>query len=296
MKNLDYYLNIKLRATNSEEHICLIEPDISGGKIDRKTIDIIKENKNATAITISGLTQDTFDYFIETYADRFDAINFWKCPSVSNLKKIENLTTVKYITYFWNQRAETLWDFSKTKSLVGLSFNDFTRLHDISDLATASNIEELDFSNKVWAKYIVKSLTPISKCENLKRLTFDPKLIEDCNIEPISKMKHLERLNFPRNLFVTEQVAWLKSKLPSNIESEFLNPYWMTNNPIKMGDKNIDTFIVGKRKPSLDSKIDANKIERYVLEFNRMYDWFLNNPNASPENYKNKKPNTKLDA
>ena len=121
MKNLDYFLKISSRE--KPEHLVLIENDVSGGRITTDTIDKINDNPKAYEITISGLTQDTFNYFIDKYAMRFKAINFWKCPLVHDLNKISQLNQVEYITYFWNQRAESFWDFSKTSSLKGFSFS-----------------------------------------------------------------------------------------------------------------------------------------------------------------------------
>ncbi|EMO55167.1 hypothetical protein LEP1GSC172_2292 [Leptospira noguchii] len=65
---------------NNDGVLNLIEDDISGGKILKERMDTIKSNPHAKTIQISGLRQDTFDYFIENYASQFEAIYFWKCP------------------------------------------------------------------------------------------------------------------------------------------------------------------------------------------------------------------------
>ena len=120
MRNLDYYLRLNSKSADKNTYLSLIQRNISGGRIKRQDIDIIQEFPNITEISISGLTQDTFNYFIENYGHQFKAILFWKCPLVGNLKLLESLDHVEYIVYFWNQRAEGLWDFSKTKALKGL--------------------------------------------------------------------------------------------------------------------------------------------------------------------------------
>jgi hypothetical protein len=91
------------------------------------------------------LNQETFDYFIKNYGNQFEVINFWKCPLVNSFSSIELLYNVKYITYYWNQKAKQLWDFSKTPNLIGFSFNDFTRMDNLEDIAKSTTIEELEF-------------------------------------------------------------------------------------------------------------------------------------------------------
>ena len=92
------------------DEIDLVQKEIGGGRISKEQIDTIGDSQN-TKITISGLTQETFEYFIDTYGNRFQEIIFWKCPIVKELSKLESLVNIESISYFWNQKAETLWDF-----------------------------------------------------------------------------------------------------------------------------------------------------------------------------------------
>jgi len=90
MKNLDYYLeSIVSKAPGRSTYVSLIQRGVSGGRIAKDEIDVIREFPNATEIGISGLTQDTFEYLVENYGHQFQAIIFWKCPLVGNLKAIE---------------------------------------------------------------------------------------------------------------------------------------------------------------------------------------------------------------
>lgn len=66
----------------SETHTCLWlhekDMDIGGGKISIDDIDKLKSYPNIDFVTISGLRQDTFEYFIKTYGNQFKAIRFLK--------------------------------------------------------------------------------------------------------------------------------------------------------------------------------------------------------------------------
>ncbi len=285
MKNLDYYDEpILSKASDQSTYVSLT--DASGGRITKAEIDVIKEFPRATEIAISGLTQDTFEYFVENYGHQFKAVIFWKCPLVGSLKAMEYLDQVEYIVYFWNQRAEHLWDFSKTKSLKGFCYDDFTHMHDISEVADASALEDLRFGNRVWPKYILNTLGPIKECAALKRLSFSAKKIVDGKIEPLAHLKQVEHLWFPSNLFSTEQVAWLKAHLPDTVVSKVLNAYRTIERPLKTSGKDKDTFIVGKGKPFLSSVEDKARISRYVEQFNEMHQWYLENPKTLPDDYR----------
>ena len=287
MKNLDYYMEPFDSGTyDPSSYVSLALREFSGGRIAKEDIDVIQEFPNATEIAISALTQDTFEYFVENYGRQFKAIIFWKCPLIGSLKAIETLDRVEYIVYYWNQRAEHLWDFSKTKALKGFCYDDFTRMHDISEIADAPALEELQFGNRVWAKYILNTLGPIIECTTLKRLAFSAKKILDGKIEPLAHLQQLEQLSFSSNLFSTEQVAWLKAHLPDTVVSKVLNAYWTIDKPLKISDKDKDTVIIGKGKPFLASVEDKERIARYVEQFNEMYHWYLEHSEALPEDYR----------
>ena len=60
MKNLDYYLQLKSETGNKSSYLSLIQENISGGRIAKEDIDVIKQFPNITEVSISWLTQDTF--------------------------------------------------------------------------------------------------------------------------------------------------------------------------------------------------------------------------------------------
>ncbi|MBP2643775.1 MAG: internalin related protein [Firmicutes bacterium] len=223
IQDLDYYLrDFSCRDQLADKCISLLLSDISDGRITYNDIDRLK-NCTATELWISGLNQDTFEYLIETYGQQFKVIYFWKCPLIANFKKLEKLINIEFLIFFWNQRANHLWDLSKNPNLKGISFDDFTRMHTLEEIPLAPNLEELYFGDKVWNKYILDSLEPLSRAEKLKKIIFSAKKINDNDITPLAKIKNLERLEFTSNLFSTEQIAWLTANTTS-INSSILAP------------------------------------------------------------------------
>jgi hypothetical protein len=283
MKNLNFYTHhVHFESPDPSAYVSLLH----SRRIAKEEIDVIKEFPRATEIAISGLTQSTFEYFVEKYGRQFKAIIFWKCPRIGNLNAMESLDQVEYIVYYWNQMAEHLWDFSKTKALKGFCYDDFTRMHDLSELAHAPALEKLEFGNRVWAKYILNTLAPLKECTALKSLAFSAKKIVDGKIEPLAGLKQLEQLSFSSSLFSTEQVAWLKAHLPASVVSKVLTAYWTIDQPLEISGKHKDTFLVGKGKPFLSSVEDQARIARYVEQFHAMRQWFLENPDALPDDYR----------
>ncbi|TWH47966.1 hypothetical protein [Sporomusa sp. KB1] len=276
IQGLDYYLqSFSCRDMIADKCVSLLQSDISGGRITKNDIDSLKDCK-ATEIWISGLTQDTFEYFIETYGHQFKIICFWKCPLIADFKKLETIINIEYLIFFWNQRVTHLWDLSKNSKLKGLSFDDFTRMHTLEEIPLAPSLEELYFGDKIWNKYILDSLTPLSRTKNLKTLIFSAKKINDNDITPLAKIVKLERLEFNGNLFSTEQIAWLTANTV-NITSSVLEPYKKLKNPLKTERKTKDVLVIGKRKPFLNSQEDKVRLEKYEREFNDLVNKYRGN-------------------
>lgn len=265
---MEYY-NGEFDDINS---IDLRHNDVSGGNCSKDDIDIILNYPSAEKIIMSGLKQEVFEYFIDNYAQQFKVIYFWKCPHVSDLSKLSKLVKVEYLLWFWNQRASTLWNMESNIKLKGICIEDFTKVRTLDQLASSKSLEQLIFSDKVWVTSSLNSLEPLKKCLSLKYVYFTLKKLDDGNITHLAEIQKLEEIYFNHNLFTTEQLAWLRAKLP-NVKSKVLEPYYTTK-PLEWktskGIKIKDTQICGKRKPFLDSNLDKNRIDKYVEAFSNL--------------------------
>lgn len=224
-------------------------------------LDQISEYSNAKSIAIAGLRQNDFDRFIADFAHQFETVHFWKCPYVMDLSSLGTLRNVKYITYFWNQRATRMWDMSNNISLIGLEFECFSRMHILDDITTAPKLKELDFNRGIaLGNYSINTLWPLIKSKSLENLFFDT-FIGDQDPMPLLQIPKLKKLFFPSNMFTTEEIAMLTAKLP-DVECHAFAPCIAYDN---MNDKSV--AIVGKRKPWLDPEKDAERIEKYKKQF-----------------------------
>ena len=195
----------------------LVLPEIGGGRLDASHLATIADHPEAHALTVSGLDQPTFERLVTEHGRQFSAIEFWKCPRIADLSPLEDLPGLRLVSFYWNQRATRLWDLTRTPGLAGLNLDDFTRLHDLADLAEGTNLRELAFGDMIWSTSVYTTLEPVGTLTGLRSLAFSAKKIEDGRIDPLGHLTGLEELSFPTNLFTTRQVAWLRARLPETV-------------------------------------------------------------------------------
>jgi len=261
----------------------LVLPEIGGGRFAASDLDRVRVPSTATALRVSGLNQTSFESLVTRLGPHFSAIEFWKCPRVVDLSPLEDLSQLRLVSFYWNQKATRLWDLRRTPELLGLHFDDFTRLHDMGDLASATSLVELEFGDAVWDSSVFDSLEPLSALTGLKSLKLSAKKITDGRIEPLAALTRLESLTFASNQFTTKQVAWLRARLPISLNSESLEPLRLFSPPLKCERKELDVLPVGKRKPFLNSVLDRARIEKHVAQYEAMVARFRLDPTLSPE-------------
>lgn len=251
--------------TNYEAFLYGEAIDIGGGTITREEIDILKEHPELTRISVAGLHQDTFEYFIENYGKQFYGIYFFKNKMVSDLSALETLKNVEAIGYFLNQRAENLWDMSKNKSLEMLEISDFSRLYNLNGIEKAPKLKCLEFGNKVWATSKI-DIVPDMKESAIEHIYFNAEL-SNRDICRFLEIPLLKTLNFRVNLCKTEFLAWISANYPE-VDGYCLKPYTLFNDN--------SGFICGKRKPHIDmtNEKDRIKIEKSVEKFNKLKQQF----------------------
>ncbi len=191
----------------------LVLPEIASGRLTVSDLASVDVPASATALRVSGVDQASFEALVSRLGSRFSAIEFWKCPRIADLSPLEDLPQLRVVSFYWNQRATRLSDLGKTPELSGLRIGDFSRLHNLVDLATAGSLVELEFGDAVWDTSVFDSLEPLSPLTGLRALTLSAKKITDGRIEPLAALQQLTSLSFASNQFTTEQVAWSRATL-----------------------------------------------------------------------------------
>ena len=250
------------------------DADVSGGKISIEEIDRIADHPEAKSVSIFGLRQDTFEYFIKTYGHQFRYIRFFKNKSVEDWSLLETLPELEGLYWFHNQKITKLWDMSKNYALKAVELSDFTKLHDLSGIEKAPALEWFGFGDAVWSTSEIESLRPFINT-NIRRISFTGKTIRDMDISFIPQIKSLEVFDFPTNLFAMEEVARLVGSCP-NLEGYSLKPYIETelfNEETRKADKP-GVVLVGKRKPVLAVEGNETRIANHVSKFNKIVEQF----------------------
>lgn len=267
---------------NTSTHNCLWlrqeNMDVGGGKITFADIDRLKDYPDIEVVTISGLRQDTFEYFIKTYGKQFKAIRFFKNKFVEDLSLLGTLPQLEYVYFFANQKATALWNMTENTSLTALCMEDFTKLTSIKGVETAPALKELTIGNAVWSKMIVDSFMPLAGT-GIERLSFTGQAILDHDLSFLENMPKLKEFHFATNIFTTEQVAWIVANCPS-VDGYALK----AKVDCMLGDSDEDmtdvlkSIIVGKRKPILKVKGNEEKIQKYVNNFEKLKEKYQGMP------------------
>jgi hypothetical protein len=265
-------------------HVNLVQPVINGGRISAEALAQLDEQPAASALTISGLDQKTFEVLVSRYGRRLAGLHLWKCPRIADLTPLEDLPDLTHFASYWNQRSTRLWNFARTPRLVGLEFLDFRRLTQLNDLSAAKSLRELHFGDAVFRKARFESLSPLESLEQLERLDFDARVIDDGRVQPLAQLSRLTSIELPMRMFTIRQMAWLRARLPDSVKSESLAPLWFLPADLLGEDaQRSDVVVVGRGQRRLSSTLDGARLQKVQQDFWAMVSAFRADPHAGPE-------------
>lgn len=247
--------------------INLVQKEVGGGVVTVTQIDkVIKANPNAKSIIISGLKQDTFDYFVNKYGNQFEAISFWKNKLVSDLTSLGALDTVKYINFFWNQKTTSLWNMKGNKNLTGLCISDFPKLRNINEIETAPVLDFFSIGDAVWAHTEIESLKPIARSV-VKHFECYAGILD--NDYKCLAAGNLIELDMDPTQFTMEELAELLSLFPVSLKGTIAKPY------VEKGIKDINGtytkfyFLCKNKRRCIEGK-DNERFAKYIKEFDEL--------------------------
>lgn len=241
----------------------LVQKEVGGGTITVEQIDMIRNFPDAKSIIISGLKQDTFEYFVNTYGRQFQAITFWKNKAVSDLSALSALEDVEYISYFFNQKVTKLWDMSNNKKLVGLSISDFSKLHSLDGIEKACKLESLYVHNRVEARMEIESLQPIVNT-GIKYFYWGGRRVLDNDFGCLANSK-IEELDISPMQFTMLELAQLLALFPETLKGSITKPY--SRGGVKDKDGYTEYFFLCKGKRTCVKGKDDARFASYLNEF-----------------------------
>lgn len=188
---------------------------------------------------------------------------------VEDLSGLENLTNLKILGLESNTRAQELWDLKANPLLESLLIKGFSKLTNIQYLKYGSNLKILNLEGNDSNQLKIENLQPLKSLKNLDYLAFSNIRVLDESLEPISALKGLEIFK-TSNQFPTEEFAMLYVLLPNTHCNKF-EPYFKLTYPIY----ELNTMVVGKRKPLLNYQRDKEKLDKYERNFRKMQEKYL---------------------
>ncbi len=215
------------------------EYDVGGGAITREEIDLLLDYPRLRSLSVMGLHQDTFDYFVRVYGSQFDAIFFWKNKLVGDLSALGELPGLRSLGWYVNERAEKLWDLSGNVSLQTLYLDDFTRLHTLAGLEHAPALTHFTLCHSVGKPVAVDVIPDLSGVRLEQIMVYEN--ISCQGVLALLTAPALRRLTIRCDLFPTEFLAWASTHYPHvNCETFAAWQDWGGDFAIRVN---------GKRKP-----------------------------------------------
>ncbi|MEQ1776859.1 MAG: leucine-rich repeat domain-containing protein [Burkholderiales bacterium] len=186
---------------------------------------------------------------------------------VSDLTPLSKINRLRHLTVRWNTKLTDLREIGRLSNLESLLLIDTPKVRDLSPLQNLVELRALEYSGGIWNRNVATTLEPISQLKKLEELELTNLRVEDGGLRPLAKCQNLQALGVS-NQFDTEDYAFLSVVLPQ-VKCRAFAPWVAVNHT-----NGIDTMIVGKRKPFLNSKTDAQKIANYEAAFRKLQDRF----------------------
>lgn len=234
-------------------------------------IDLFFNSNPGSYIRVGSIRQNEFDYLIEKSKDRFEGMQFVDLM-VENLSIFSNLKNINKLLINWNRKATKLWDMKCNLNLENLYLGSITKLRKIDEIKTAPKLKWLSIDNGIWPSMELNTLSPLAHT-NIEFLQYRPKKLHDLDFSFLIKMPKLKEIQFSLNYHTTEEIAWMKAKMP-NIEGWGIAPYVKFERKAENED---DVCICGKRKPFLNSIKDEERIKKYTKKFWELVEYYKTN-------------------
>lgn len=260
------------RQTKPKALTQFIPPDHKGGVLyvddvyyDIQKLDKVLIGSQAYAASINQNELEKICTYLKVNRLEFKGLT---AKDWSPLQKVSGLTELMVI---WALNVVNLSPLTNIP-LTNLCIRDTKRLTDLGPISDIKTLEVFDFSGGTGTKNTAETLVPLSHLPKLKKLTLTNLKVTESGLKPLINCKVLSELRIS-NQFQTEEYAYLTAKMPGVKCDKFAayetyKPYDAMQN---------DVMITGSRKPLLNSKNDAARIQKYEDAFNALVESYSAN-------------------
>lgn len=226
--------------------------------------------KHPEILEISGMNQQSLEYFVKHYGKSYRYLSFFKCQLIEDFSPLADLENLEEVSIYWNIRADKLWDFSKNTSLKTISISDAKKMTLNPELLKTSNVmETVCFSGSIFNNYPMESLDCFVGMPSLKHLRLNNIRLNNKNLDALKSMPTLERFDFDAGMLTTEEIAWIVAKYP-NLSGKCLCAYNKEDAILN------DVRVCGFRKPGLDLPQHQKRLEKYIVQFEALVEKYKN--------------------
>ncbi len=183
---------------------------------------------------------------------------------VEDLSPLGQMSGLRQLAIRWNTKVRDLSFLLDLPLLETFVLDDTPKVRDLAPLTSLTGLTALAFSGGIWNKNRAESLEPIGALSKLRELELINIFVEQGGLKPIAACRKLEVMALSNQL-PTEDYAYLAAKLP-DVECDQLAPYVELDHAID----GKDVMVTGKRKPFLNARKDAERLARYVREFDAL--------------------------
>lgn len=230
------------------------------------------KGKHPEILEISGMNQESLEYFVQHYAKPYRYLSFFKCQLIQDFSPLEDLNNLEEVSIYWNIRADKLWDFSKNDSLRTIRVNDAKRITLYPDkLKTSKVMEEVFFSGSIFNKFPMESLDCFADMPALRHLQLNQIRLNNHSMDVLKTLQRLEQFDFDAGMLTTEEIAWIVAKYP-DLSGRSLCAY------NKEDALQNDVRVCGFRKPGLDLPQHQKRLDKYIAQFNALVEKYRNEP------------------
>ena len=153
-----------------------------------------------------------------------------------------------------------------SKALEGIALYDFSKLHNIDEIATAPNLKKFAIGNEVWSKTSIESLKPLVKSSVTHFAWWGDKVEDNDFLCLADSLICVLDLNIGK--FKMEELAELVAGIPG-LKGSATKPYKEVT--ITNAEKTSTTYYyLCKGKKTLTKGKDDEKLAKYLSEFECM--------------------------
>lgn len=226
--------------------------------------------KNPEILEISGMNQQSLEYFVQHYGKTYRYLSFFTCQLIQDFSPLEDLVNLEEVSMYWNIRADKLWNFEKNISLKAISISDAKKLTLNPELLKTSKVlETVCFSGSIFNNYPMESLECFSGMPSLKHLWLNNIRLNDKDLSALSSLPSLERFDFDAGMLTTEEIAWIVAKYP-DLSGKCLCAYNKEDALLN------DVRVCGFRKPGLDLPQHQKRLDKYIAQFDALVEKYRN--------------------